>query len=92
MITTIEIAKDIFEIIAIICFLIALYQKNRKPRLKVVETKTPKPKKKRKKYFRRIRIPYPYRGKTEILQYDQKHQYIESAWNEIQKPKKKGSK
>lgn len=90
MITTIEIAKDIFEIIAIICFLIALYQKNRKPRLKVVETKMPKPKKKRKKYFRRIHIPY--RGKTEILQYDQKHQYIESAWNEVQKPKKKGSK
>lgn len=90
MITTIEIAKDIFEIIAVICFLFVLYQKNRKPKFKIVKPKIQKPKRKRKKYFRRLHIPY--RGKTEILQYDPKHQYIESAWNEVQKPRKKRSK
>ena len=70
------------------CFIYFLYTKTRRPKLKAVEKEVQKPKKKRHyKYLKRFKIPYV--GKTEIIQFDQKHGYIESVWNEIQKPKKK---
>lgn len=83
-----QIIKDCLEIITMCCFIYFLYTKTKRPKLKTVEEEVKKPKKKKRyKYLRRFRIPYV--GKTEILQFDQKHGYIESAWNEIQKPKKK---
>lgn len=83
-----QIIKDCLEIITICCLIYYLYTKIRRPKLKTVEEKVKKPKKKRHyKYLRRIRIPYV--GKTKILQFDLKHGYIESVWNEIQKPRKK---
>lgn len=77
------------EILLTICFLFMLYSRTHRPRLK--EVKPPKPekqgRKKRLKYLRRLRIPY--RGKAQIIKFDKTSAYIESAWNEIQKPRKK---
>lgn len=79
--------KDILEIITMTCFLIYMYKKFTIPNLKEVKPKEEKPKKKKRlKYFRRFHIPY--RGKTKIYTYDQKHGYINSAWEEVQKSKK----
>lgn len=80
--------KDCLEIVTMICFLAYMYRKTFKPYIKEVkQVEKPKKKKKRLKYLRRFRVPY--KGKTEIIQYDKKSAYIESVWNEIQKPKKK---
>ncbi len=80
--------KDCLEIVTMICFLIYMYRKAYKPYIKEVKQADESPKKKKRlKYLHRIRIPY--RGKTEIIKYDKKSAYIESAWNEIQKPRKK---
>lgn len=79
--------KDCLEIACMIGFLIFLYRKTYKPYIREVrKEEAPPRKKKRLKYLRRLRVPY--RGKTQIIQYDKTHGYIESAWNEIEKPKK----
>ena len=79
--------NEILEIVTIIGFWIYLYKKSRKPKLEIVETEKPVKKKKKPKYLRRFKLPY--RGKTNIYNFDKKTGYIESAWNEVEKPKKK---
>lgn len=79
--------KDCLEIITMACFLIYMYKKMKAPSIKEIKPKPQKQKKKKHlKYFRRFHIPY--RGKTKIYTYNQKHGYINSAWEEIEKPKK----
>lgn len=80
--------KDCLEIVTMICFIFYMYKKTFKPYIKEVKKKE-KPQKKRKriKYLHRFHVPY--KGKAKIIQYDKKTAYIESAWNEVQKPKKK---
>lgn len=86
MMNTIAMIRDIFEIIAIACFLIVLYLKYKKPKMKVVQSDSQKQAKKQKKH---LKLCLPFMGKAKIIQYnDKKHGYIESAWNEIEKPKK----
>lgn len=76
--------KNLLEIITMIGFLIFMVQKFKKPSIKEVKPKYVKPrKKKRLKYFRRFRIPF--RGKAKIYEYDKKHAYIESIWEEVNK-------
>ena len=79
--------KDCLEIVTMICFLFFMYRKTYKPYIKEVKEDKPPKEKKRLKYFRRFHIPY--RGKAKILEYDKQWGYIDSAWNEVQKPKKK---
>ncbi len=79
--------KNCLEIITMACFLIFMFKQLAIPSLKEVKPKEEKPKKKRRlKYFRRLRIPY--RGKTTMYKYDQKYGYINSAWEEVEKPKR----
>lgn len=79
--------KDCLEIITMICFLIFMFKKLAIPSLKEVKSKEERPKKKKRlKYFHRFHIPY--RGKTTMYKYDQKHGYINSAWEEVEKPKR----
>lgn len=80
--------KDCLEIITMAGFLIFMLKKLTIPNIKEVKPQEEKPKKKKRlKYFRRFHIPY--RGETKMYTYDKKHGYIESAWEEVQKPKKK---
>lgn len=85
---------DIFEIIALIACCIFMYTRfGRSPQIKVLkEEKIPQPEeiKRQRKKARRIRkikrrFRIPYRGKTQIITYDKKTPYIESAWNEVEK-------
>jgi hypothetical protein len=82
-------AKDCLEIITMICFLYYIYRKTFKPYIKEVkQEKEQKPKKrKRLKYLRRIHLPY--KGQAKIYKYDKQYGYINSAWDEVEKPKKK---
>lgn len=88
---------DIANAILIILCCVFLYRKFcYKPKVKVVKApKIPKPEeiRRQRKKERRIRkikrkFKIPYRGNAEIIKYDKKLPYIESAWNEVQKPKK----
>ena len=88
---------DITNAILIILCYVFLYRKFcYKPKVKVVKaSKIPKPEeiRRQRKKERRIRkikrkFKIPYRGNAEIIKYDKKLPYIESAWNEVQKPKK----
>ena len=89
---------DIANAILIILCCVFLYRKFcYKSKLKVVKTpKIPtteeirrqhKKERRMRKIKRRFRIPYW--GNAKIIKYDKTAPYIESAWNEIQKPKKK---
>lgn len=86
--------KNLFYAVLLICFCIYVYRKFcYKPRIKTVKIPTAKQvrrKKKRKRFKNKIMRIFriPYKGKTEIIQYDKKAPYIESAWNEINKKKK----
>lgn len=88
---------DIANTILIILCCVFLYRKFcYKPKVKVVKTpKIPKPEeirrqKKKERCIKKIKRKFkiPYRGNAEIIKYDKKLPYIESAWNEVQKPKK----
>lgn len=88
---------DIAKAILIILCCIFIYRKFcYRPKLKVVKTpKIPRPEeirrqRKKERHIRKIKRKFkiPYVGKTEIIKYDKTTPYIESAWNEIQKPKK----
>mgnify|MGYP001071021107 CR=1 FL=1 len=79
--------KDCLEIITMAWFLIFMFKQLVIPSFKEVKSKEEKPKKKRiLKYFRRFHIPY--RGKTIMYKYDKKYGYINSAWEEVEKPKR----
>ena len=81
---------DIFEAALLIAFLIVIYLKFcRRPKVKVIKTPTVKEirrQKKRGRRFRRLKrfFKLPYRGSTQVLEFDPKKPYIESAWNEIE--------
>lgn len=84
----------ILEIITMAAFLIMLYRRSYKPKIKAVKVRVPTARqirraKKRARRFRKIRRRFriPYVGKTKIIRYDKKLPYIESIWNEIE-PKK----
>ena len=88
---------DIANAILIILCCVFLYRKFcYKPKVKVAKApKIPKPEeirrqRKRERRIRKIKRKFkiPYRGNAEIIRYDKKLPYIESAWNEVQKPKK----
>lgn len=86
--------KIYVEIAIFILFFIYLYKKFCwKPKIKIVKAPTPddiKKQHKKERRFRKIkrRFRIPYHGKTQITEFDKTKPYIESAWNEIQKPKK----
>lgn len=83
-------------ILIILCCLYIYRKFCYKPKLKVVKTpKIPKPEeirrqRKKERRMRKIKRKFkiPYVGNTEIINYDKTTPYIESAWNEVQKPKK----
>lgn len=86
--------ENIIKIFILILFCTFLYMKLcRKPKIKVV--KAPKPEdikrqRKRERKLRKIkrRFRIPYRGKTQITEFDKTKPYIESAWNEIEHRRK----
>lgn len=85
---------DIIKIIIIISFCIILYiKKIRQPKIKVVKVPKPEDIKQQRKKERTIRkmkrqFKIPYRGKTQITEFDKTKPYIESAWNEVEHRKK----
>ena len=88
---------DIANAILIILCCALLYRKFcYKPKVKIVKApKIPRSEvirwqKKKERRIRKIKRKFkiPYKGSAEIIKYDKKLPYIESAWNEVQKPKK----
>ena len=82
--------EDSLRIITMLCFMYYMYKRFEPPKIREVkpEKENKSQKKKRPKYFRRIHLPY--RGNAKIYKFtDKKHGYIESAWDEVQKPKKR---
>lgn len=83
----------IFEITAVIIFLVILYHGFcRKPKVKVVKAPTTKQIRHRRKRERRLRsitrhFKIPYVGKTEIIRYDKKSPCIDSMWEEVERKK-----
>lgn len=81
---------NIIKIIIIISFCIVLYiKKFRQPKIKIVKSPKPEDIKRQRKKERTIRkmkrrFKIPYRGKTQITEFDKTKPYIESAWNEIE--------
>ena len=81
-------------IIILTMFCIFLYIRfGRKPKIKTVKVPDKKSILKQKRKNRRIKkfkrfFRTQYKGKSEIIPYDKQHGYFDSAWNEIQKPKK----
>lgn len=86
--------ENIIYIAALIVFCIFLYLRfGRKPKIKTVKVPDKKSILKQKRKNRRLKklkriFRTPYKGKTEIIKYDKKHGYIDSAWEEVQKSKK----
>jgi hypothetical protein len=83
--------EDNLKIITIIVFLGVLYYMYCRTYIKLLKPKKqkmPKPKKKKHpfKYLRRIHLPY--KGQAKIYKFDKQYGYINSAWDEIQKPRK----
>lgn len=82
---------NLFYAAILIAFCIFLYiQFCYKPKIKIVKIPKTKQIRKQKKKARRIKkfkrlFRLPYHGKTDIIQYDKKQAYIESAWNELNK-------
>lgn len=85
---------DLLEIITLIACCLFMYTRfGRSPQINVLkEEKIPQPGeiKRQRKKARRIRkikrrFRIPYRGKAQIITYDKKAPYIESAWNEVEK-------
>lgn len=80
-------------IILILCCIFLYDRFGRRPRIKEVKSEkipTTHEIKRQRKKARRIRkikrrFRIPYRGKTQIITYDKKAPYIESAWNEVEK-------
>lgn len=88
---------EICEAILIILSCIFIYKKFVwKPKVKIVnEPVIPDPGKikkqrKRERKLRKIKRHFrlPYHGNAEIVEFDMQKPYIDSAWNEVQKPKK----
>lgn len=84
---------NIFEIAAILIFLIILYCGFcRRPKIKVIKAPTVKQIRREKKHARQIRkisrhFKVPYIGKTEIIEYNKTSPCIDSMWEEIQRKK-----
>ncbi len=85
---------NILEAITLIACVVFLYRQfGQRPKIKAVkEEKIPttqeiRKRRKRERQLRKVRRRFkiPYRGKTEIIQYDKTTPYIESAWNEVEK-------
>lgn len=82
--------KEYVEIVIIVLFCIYLYKKFCwRPKIKIVKAPTPddiKKQHKRDRRFRKIKRHFriPYRGKTQITEFDKTKPYIESAWNEVE--------
>lgn len=80
---------NLFYAAIMIAFCIFLYiQFCYKPKIKTVKIPKTKQIRKQKKRARRLRnlkrlFRIPYRGKTEIVQYDKKKAYIDSIWDEL---------
>lgn len=80
---------NLFYAAILIAFCIFLYiQFCYKPKIKVVKIPKTKQIRKQKKRARRLRklkrwFRIPYRGKTDIIQYDKKKAYIDSIWDEL---------
>lgn len=95
---------DIPEIIILAACCLFLYDRfGRRPKVKVVKpekiptTQEIRQQRRKERKIRKIKRKFriPYRGKTEIIQYEKTAPYIESAWNEVEKEqhgKKHGSK
>ncbi len=81
----------IFEIAAVIIFLVTLYRGFcRKPKIKVVRAPTTKQIRRQKKRARRIRkitrrFRFPHVGQAEVIEYDKTNPYIESIWEEMRR-------
>lgn len=84
---------DLAKITLLILCCIFLYKKFcYKPKVKVYKVPKPEEIKQQRKKERRLKkikrhFKIPYRGKTQIIEYDKTKPYIESAWNEIEKHK-----
>ena len=84
---------NIFEIAAVIIFLLILYRGFCwKPKVKVVKAPTTKQirrQRKRARRFRKItrRFKVPRAGKAEVIRYDKKRPCIDSMWDEIERRK-----
>ena len=83
--------ENIFEIITLLSFCIFLYIKFcKKPKIKTVKVPTTKEIRRKKKRSRKIKkikriFKLPYRGKTEMVEYDPYREYIENVWDELNK-------
>lgn len=85
---------DTARIILIVLCCVFLYKKFcYKPKMKVVRIPKPEDIKQQRKKERKIRkikrrFRIPYQGNAQVTEFDKTKPYIESAWNEVQKPKK----
>ncbi len=87
---------NVLEILAVMIFLIMLYQRfYKRPEIRAVKVKMPTAKqvrraKKRARRIRKIkrRFRIPYIGRTKIIEYDPKLPCIESMWNEVEPSRK----
>lgn len=83
--------KEIFNPIILLLFCIYIYLTFcKKPKIKTVKAPTTKEIKRKKKHDRKIKkikriFKLPYKGKTEIIEFDKKRPYVNSAWDEIEK-------
>lgn len=82
--------EDFIYAVTLVGFCIFLYIKFcYRPKIKTVKApdkKRIRKQKKRARWIRKVkrRFRIPYRGKTEIVQYDKKRAYLDSVWDEIQ--------
>lgn len=83
----------IFEITAVIIFLLILYRGFcRKPKIRVVKAPTTKQIRRQKKRARRLRkisrrFKVPHTGQAEVIEYSKTSPCIDSMWNEVQRKK-----
>lgn len=83
--------ENIFAIITLSSFCVYLYITFcKKPKIKTVKAPTAKQIRRKKKRGRKIKkikriFKLPYRGKTEIIEYDPYREYVESIWDELNK-------
>lgn len=85
---------NLAKIVLIVLLCLYIYKRYIwKPKMKIVKIPTPEDLKRQNKKDRRMRkikrhFKIPYRGKTQISEFDKTKPYIESAWNEIEHSRK----